>query len=368
MLGGNRVCLYHDGDQCLPAMLAAIEEAREEILLEMYWFDSDATGRRFAEALCEKARQGVRVCVTYDAVGSFEADRDQFERMCAAGCQVFEYRPVHFWRPRFRLAGLNRRNHRKMLVVDGRLGMTGGVNLGDAWAPFSEGGGGFRDDMIAIEGPAVADMREIFFTAFRAPGWQQAQAAAVAAPASAGGCKVRVVANHRLRDRRAIERAYLRRIHAAQHSILITNSYFIPGREVRLGLARAVERGVRVQVLLPVDSDVFAVRFATHRLYGWMLRRGIELYEWGQSILHSKTAVIDGRWCTVGTHNLDYRSWAFNLEINVTVEDAQVAAELQARMQRDMDESVPVQAGQWRFRPLGDRLLELLFYRFRRLL
>jgi cardiolipin synthase len=165
-----------------------------------------------------------------------------------------------------------------------------------------------------------------------------------------------------------IERAYIDRIRSARERILITNSYFLPSRRIRHLLARAVARGVDVKVLLPVESDVPAVAHATHHLYGSLLRHGIELYEWGQSILHSKTAVIDGLWCTVGTHNLDYRSWAYNLEINVTVEDAGLSGQLEARMRQDIATSVRVDPAVWRFRPLGQRLLELFFYRFRRML
>jgi cardiolipin synthase len=137
-LGGNKVSLYHDGAACLAAMLDGIRAATSEILLEMYWFGSDTTGQRFAAALREKAQQGLRVCVSYDAVGSWEADRGMFDALRAAGCEVIEYNPLRRFRLRWRLG--NRRNHRKLLVLDGRTGMTGGVNLADPWAPASEGG------------------------------------------------------------------------------------------------------------------------------------------------------------------------------------------------------------------------------------
>ncbi len=371
MIPGNRVSLLHDGGETLPAMLDAIAQARREILLEMYWFGSDRTGRRFAEALEEKARQGVRVLVTYDAAGSFEADRGMFEQMCEAGCGVYEFNPVHFWRPRFRLsfAGLNQRNHRKMLIVDGVTGFTGGLNLADPWAPEEAGGDGFRDDMIRVDGPAVESMRSIFLGCYRGDGLEAALADDLPATAGEGGnSRVRVLANDLRQHRKTIERAYLARIRMARERLLITNSYFIPSFRVRRHLARAVERGVRVKVLLPVESDVPAVTYATRRLYSWMMRRGIELYEWPQSILHSKTAVVDGHWCTVGTHNIDYRSWAYNLEINVAVEDAEVAGRLEARMEEDIAGSVRVDPHNWRFRSLGQRVLEQFFYRFRRLM
>jgi cardiolipin synthase len=366
MIPGNAVSLLHDGEQCLPAMLEAIEQAQREILLEMYWFGSDLTGRRFARALEDRARAGVRVYVSYDAAGSFEADRGMFASMENAGCRVYEFNPVHFWRPRFKFASLNQRNHRKMLIVDGRVGFTGGVNLADPWASEADGGLGFRDDMIRIEGPAVASMRDIFASTF--PGFEAPSLLPAGGAEGGGDCRVRVLANDGKRNRGRIERAYLARIRRARERILITNSYFIPSRRVRRALADAVARGVCVRVLLPVDSDVPAVSYAMRRLYGGMLKRGIELYEWPESILHCKTAAIDGRWCTVGTHNLDYRSWAYNLEINVAVDDPSVAQELEGRILQDIARSVRVDRRNWMFRPLSQRVLEFFFFRFRRLM
>ncbi len=368
MLPGNRVELLHDGDACLSAMLRAIEGARREVLLEMYWFGSDQTGTRFARALQAKAREGVRVCVSFDALGSFETDRGMFERMRCDGCDVYEFNPVRLLRGSVSFAGLNRRDHRKLLVVDGRVGFTGGVNLADPWASEAAGGQGFRDDAVSIEGPAVPAMRAIFLRSFRGALREQALADPLGGGEPVGQSRVRVMTNERREDRHLIERAYLHRIRTARERILITNSYFIPGRLVRRALRDAVRRGIKVRVLLPVESDVPIVTYATHRLYGSLLKRGVELYEWSQSILHAKTAVVDGRWCTVGTYNLDYRSWAYNLEINVAIEDPAVAGQLEARTQRDMDQSVRVDAYTWRFRPLGVRVLEELSYRFRRVL
>lgn len=364
MIEGNRVELLHDGEACLAAMLDAIRGAQREVLLEMYWFGSDATGRRFADALSDKARQGVRVCITYDAVGSWEADRGMFDAMRGAGCAVREFNPLRKWRLRWRIG--NRRNHRKQLIVDGRVGMCGGVNLADPWAPISAGGLGFRDDLIVIQGPAVTEMRAIFFTTFE--GRKAARAARrEPPPPAAGSTRVVVLANDARRNRRSIERAYLRGIRAARRRVWIENSYFIPNWLVRRALSRAVKRGVDVRVVLPSKSDVPAVAYATRRLYATLLRHGIRLFEWAESVLHSKTAVVDD-WCTVGTHNLDYRSWIYNLEMNVLVDDAEVSQRLAARIQHAITTSVEVDVQAWKFRPLLERLLEHFFYRFRRLL
>jgi len=364
---GNRVSLLHDSEHCLPALLAAIEGAEVEVLLEMYWFGSDKWGRKFAVALAEKARQGVRVCVSYDAVGSFESDRAMFAELERAGCDVYEYNPLQLFSRRFSFRRLNRRNHRKLLVIDGKTAFTGGVNLGDAWGPLSDGGK-FRDDLIRLDGPAVAAMRAIFVSAFRGKGAGTLRGATLPVGPPEGSSVVEVLTNHGYRKRRVIEHAYLDRIRAAKRCILITNSYFIPRSAVRKALAQAVKRGVDVRVLLPVESDVPAVQYATRRLYGTLLRSGVQLFEWGQSILHSKTAVVDGAWCTVGSHNLDYRSWIYNLELNVMVEDKAVAGALERRMIADMETSGRVDLRTWLFRPLGQRILEELFYLLRRFL
>jgi len=356
---GNRVELFHDGEACLRAMLRAIQAARREILLEMYWFGSDKTGQRFAQALQERARQGVLVCVTYDAVGSWEADPAQFERMRRAGCHVHVYNPL---RPQWlRLRRSNRRDHRKLLVIDGELGMTGGVNLADAWAPRSEGGQGFRDNLICVEGPAVADMRAIFATT-----WRHALPA-MAAPGPRGTTTVQVIANDHRKHRKRIERAYLRAIRHARRRVLIENSYFVPTWSLRSALRRAAANGVQVSIVLPQVSDVPLVRFATRRNYEQLLSAGVRLFEWGPSVLHSKIAVVDD-WCTVGTHNLDYRSWRYNLEINVSADDAKLAAELSERIESAIAEAQRLDPKAWAARPFFQRWLEDLLYRFRHLL
>jgi cardiolipin synthase len=255
-----------------------------------------------------------------------------------------------------------------MLIVDGQLGFTGGVNIGDPWAPQEAGGLGFRDDMISIEGPAAAIMRGIFLTTFRGEQRKGALAQRLGHAQPVGATTLRVLSNHGWRRRRLIERTYLHKIRGAHQTIFITNSYFIPSRLVRHALAQAVKRGVEVRVLVPVACDVTAVTYAAHRLYDWMLSRGIQIFEWTHSVLHSKTAVIDGEWCTVGTHNLDHRSLAYNLEVTVAVEDAAVARELESKMRRDIERSSRVDLQAWRFRSLGQRILEEIFYLFHKLL
>ena len=377
LVQGNRVTLLHDGAACLPAMLDAVESAEREILFEMYWFGSDRVGRRFAEALSDKARRGVKVCVVYDAVGSLEADDEMFAGMRQAGCDVREYNPIAPWRQRFHVGLVNNRDHRKIIVVDQHVALTGGVNVGEPWAPESEGGGGWRDDMIRIEGVAALALRDVFLATWRdlggvdpSPTMSQAELydSGVRIPDPNEGSPVRVLSNDYRVARAAIRRSYLRQIRKAAKHIYISNSYFVPDGVIRRALARAVARGVDVKVLVPGESDVPAVHFAARRLFGWLLKRGVELWEWKGTVLHAKTAVIDDRWCTVGTYNMDYRSWRTNLEVNVTVEDDGVASAMTRRFRADLTRSQRVDPHDWGFRPLSERLLEQFFYLFRKLL
>ena len=372
LVSGNRVTLLHDGEQAFPAMLEAIAEAKREILLEMYWFASDEVGRQFADALTAKAETGVTVRVIYDAVGSIQSDGRMFSRLRDAGCEVEQYNPIAPWRARFRIGVVNNRDHRKLLIVDRQVGFTGGVNLGNEWAPKGAGGAGWRDDTIRIEGPAVEQMCDIFDY-----GWRRiveppsADRPRLRPPVDTGdgtGSRVRVLANHYFRERRAIRQAYLRRIESAQRSVCITNSYFVPDGQIRRVLGRAVARGAEVRVIVPGKSDVVAVRHAGRKLYGRLLAAGIQLYEWQGSILHSKTAVIDGRWCTVGTYNLDARSLRFNLEVVAAVEDAAVAGAMEDRFNEDLEHTKLVSYEEWRRRQLHVRMLDDFFYRFHRLL
>jgi cardiolipin synthase len=357
---GNQVRLLHDGEQVFPVMLEAIRGARHEILLEMYWFDSDRTGREFADALLDKASEGVLVRVIYDAVGSITASDSMFTELAEGGVEVFEFNPIAPWRERFRFSRIGRRDHRKILVVDGYRAITGGINLADQWAPKREGGGGFRDDGVEIIGPAARQLRWLFYRTFPRP----TPALELPDPPS-GPCSVTVLATelgHRQRD---IYDTYVNAIARATRDVTITNSYFIPPRRVRAALARAVERGVRVRVIVPAISDVVVTQLAGRALYEGMLMRGIEIFEWTGGILHSKTACIDDDWCTVGTFNFDSLSIHYNLEVNVAIASAEVTGALRERTELDLRDAVAIDLASFRRRSLWSRLLERLCHAFR---
>jgi cardiolipin synthase len=359
----NRVRLLHDGAEALPAMLAAIASAREEILLEMYWFGSDRTGRQFADALIERAREGVLVRVIYDSLGSIEAGTAMFDEMREAGIEVYEFNPIVPWRQRFSFARLNQRDHRKLLVIDGVRAITGGFNLGDPWAPRDQGGQGWRDDGVEIHGSAALAMRALFYRTF-----PEKPLALRPKLYNEGETEVTVLASEFHAERRDIYDGYINAIARATRDIIITNSYFIPARRVRRALARAVMRNVRVRVLMPRDTDVKLAQLASRHSYARLLRDGVELYEWAGGILHSKTAVIDDDWSTVGSFNFDARSIYNNLELNVAVLSKEVNAALRRRVEADLAQSVKIDLAQWKKRSWFLRFIERFVYAFRWLL
>lgn len=371
----NRVELLVDGGQAFPAMLEAIRAAERVILLEMYWFDSDTIGWTFARALIEAASRGVKVAVIYDSIGSIGADRGMFAELEAAGVQVLEYNPVAPWRRRFRLARLTHRDHRKILVIDGALGFTGGVNIANQWLPEAEDGGGWRDDMIRVQGPAVAGFVRCFASAWRRETGELPDfvAAELARPEPAPAAperdqRVRVVGEAGIGGQHAMGSTYLVAIYRADRRVWIKNSYFVPDGRVIRALRRAARRGVDVRVIVPGESDVPVTAWASRHVWARLMRSGVRIYLWTRGILHSKTAVVDGRWSTIGTFNLDHLSLRMNLEVNVTVLDSGVGAQMEASFERDLGACVEVDQRSFRFRSLGDRLLELLAYRFRKLL
>jgi cardiolipin synthase len=357
---GNKVRLLHDGAQVFPAMLDAIASARTEVLLEMYWFDSDRTGTRFAEALRDKARAGVSVRLIYDAVGSIDANDAMFDELRDAGVEVHEYNPIAPWRERFRFSRIGRRDHRKLLVVDARLAITGGVNLADHWAPRTEGGGGFRDDGVEVIGPAARVLRWLFYRNFPRP------APPVLEPSrEAGDVSVTVLAPELSHRRRDIYDAYVNAIARAERDITITSSYFIPPRRLRSALERAATRGVRVRIIVPKHSDIKVAQLASRALYEFLLEKGVIIYEWDGGVLHAKTAAIDDAWCTVGTFNFDALSTRYNLEVNLAIESEEVTSTLRARMDQGLENLSPVSLVGFRKRGLLIRLIERLCYAFR---
>lgn len=361
---GNEVTLLRDGAEAFPAMLAAIGGAREQVLLAMYWFASDGVGRRFAEALGAAAERGVDVCVVYDAVGSLGADADQFDRLRLRGAHVHAFNPLSRW-PRG-LVRLTRRDHRKLLVVDGETAFTGGVNLGDEWDSPEQGGGGWRDDMVRVVGPASAALARNFREHW--PSSLPTPRRLPPPPPRAAGYPVRALGEAFFRHQSDIFRAYVARIVAARSRVWIRNSYFVPDGRVLRALVRAARRGVDVRLLLPGVSDVTLVQLASRSVYQRLFDAGIRIFEWPDLVLHAKSAVVDDDWATVGTFNLDHLSWRVHLEVNVAIEDPRFAREMVHSFERDFDAAGEVDARAHLYRPLLERWLQRVAYSLRRFL
>ena len=343
-------------------MLEAIDRAVHSILLTSYIFAADRTGERFRDALATAARRGVSVRVLVDGVGSMSTPDSFFAPITTVGGELAVYRRPRPWRSPWEYY---KRDHRKILIVDDAVGFIGGLNIGDDYAPEGWGGGGWHDEHAKVEGPVTRELAKIVNrTWHRLTGEDWSHRLGSPAPAPAGELVVQVLEN-RFRARSEIRRAYLTAIHRAQQSICLANAYFIPDLGVRRALVRAARRGVRVQLLLAGRTDVKAVQYASRAMYRGFMRTGVEIYEWIEHVLHAKTAVIDSRWCSIGSFNMDHRSLLHNLEANIVFVDDRLGVQMQTTFARDLTRAQRVDPATWHRRHWLDQLLERVFYGLR---
>jgi cardiolipin synthase len=355
-VGDNRVRLLRDGAEAYPAMLAAISASRTEILLEMYWFGSDAVGRLFVDALAERARAGVTVRVVFDAIGSAPVDPDMFDELRMAGADVRAFNPLfRYWRravPRWM-----RRDHRKLLVCDDEVGFTGGLNIGRPWAARDQGGEGWRDDVVEVTGPGARELRALFYETWRRVLKRRERADPKVMPTDAPLLSamhpedVWVIANQRRQaGLRAIRGTYLRWIAQAKKDVEISNAYFVPDFRMRRALIAAVRRGVRVRVLVPEVSDLTFVQWAVEATLERLTKIGVQAYAYRGAVLHAKTAVVDDDLVTIGSYNLDARSFRYNLEANLAVRNPLFATVVRRAFEEDFAHSI-----QWTYEVLRSR-------------
>jgi cardiolipin synthase A/B len=367
-VGGDAVRLLRDGEQAFPAMLEAIEHAEREILLEIYWIGLDPVGERFRDALASRAQAGVKVCVIYDAIGSRGCTPAWWRPVFAAGGRAVEYHSISPLDRHFRLDRVELRDHRKMLVVDGVHGFTGGINLATPWLTVAHGGAGWRDDMIHVHGPATEELRSLFYRTWRKLTRERPPVDVLPLPRKrTRSVWVLASQSNRWRTRRSIRREYLVRIARARDRVDIANSYFVPDRRVRGALFRAVYRGVRVRVFVPSKSDIPIVQFAVESLFDTLLRHGVEIWTMPGKMLHAKTAIIDESFTMVGSYNLDERSRRKNLEVNLAVEDPDFARHVRSWFERDLADATRVDLATWRARSLARRAAEWAAFAMRKL-
>ena len=374
VVDGNDVSLLVDGGDTFPAMLAAIGGATDSVLLETYILVDDSVGQAFADALLEAAARGVRCALVYDAVGSSELPGSYVDRLRAGGVRAAVFRPLSARVPFRRML---RRDHRKVLVVDGRVGFVGGINLHAEAASHADGGGGWHDFAVRIEGPAVQRLVELFEWTWRfasrrrrrrmGPGRPDPHGGLVAPARLPAGVPMAVLSTD-VRGRWSIRRSLLYAVARARRSVLIANAYFVPDLGVVRVLAMAAKRGVKVEILVPEKSDVRVVDWVRGRFYEPLLRAGVAIHHWAPTILHAKVAVVDDAWAMVGSYNLDWLSLLHNQEIVVAVHAEGFARHLGDVLRADMAASRSISLERWGKRSFFRRIGEHVLYWFRRYL
>jgi cardiolipin synthase A/B len=364
---GNDVALLHDGPNTYREMFDAIAKARDHVNLEFYTVEDDETGQRLAELLIRKRAEGVAINLVYDAVGSFKTPPEYFERLREGGINVLQFNPVNplkaksGWR-------LNNRDHRKMVIVDGAVGFTGGINISGVYSSASAAGSrprgsgeepGWRDTNVRVTGPAVAELQRLFLATWekqRGEPLEQRNWFPGAKPQ--GKHPVRVIASSPDDSVPAIFVTFVSAIRHAARSVYLTMAYFAPDPQTLDALKGAAARGVDVKLILPSYTDFWGIFHAGRSHYSDLLEAGVAIYERQEALLHAKTAVVDGVWSTVGSSNIDWRSFLHNDEVNVVVLGSDFGRQMEAVFRKDLAASKRITPEEWERRPLKFRLME----------
>jgi cardiolipin synthase len=368
-VGGNRLTLLKNGAQYFPALIEAIDAAREELFLESYIYANDETGSLVTDALARAAARGARVHVLIDGFGARDFPERFRRTLASAGAQLLVFRPLSeaLLIKRSRL----RRMHRKLACVDGRVAFVGGINVVDDYeTPFDDP----RtmppryDYAVRIEGPLAAEVRGAAARLWHKVVWSQLRRRApleaeLPAPPPAGSQRARLVIRDSTRHRRDIERVYLAHLRTARVEVIIACAYFFPGRRFRQALVEAAQRKVRVRLLLQGKIEYALLHYASRGLYGALLDAGIEIHEYNASLLHAKVAVFDRCVSCVGSSNIDPLSLLLAREANVFVDDTAFATELRQSIEKAMrDDAVQLAPREWHRQPLSRRVLIWVAY------
>jgi cardiolipin synthase len=358
----NRVVLLKDCGEFVKELLNLIEEARENIIIEFYEIASDSFGLKISELLIKKARENVKIKIIYDSLGSILTDSAFFKRLKENKIEVAEYHPVNRF---YSVHKFFRRNHRKMIAVDDRKAIIGGFNLSLDYVPYDLGGANWKDNGVAIEGESVDMLYRLFYET-----WDEIKKTHTEYITSKPFDKnfsvpLIVLSGSGLRKFYSIRRNYKYAIDNSRNYIYITNAYFLPDRLIYRKLVQAVRRGVEVKIIVPKKTDHPYVRLASLAMFPYMIKNGIEIYEWQGEILHSKTAVIDDFWVSIGSHNLDHRSLHYNLELNVNIFDENIAIEARTSFLKDLSNCKKISLEDYQKRNLSSKVLSQILYLFR---
>ena len=368
LVAGNWVQLLRDGVQAFPAMFAALERARNHINLEFFILeDVVCKGTRISDLLLDRLRHGVRVNIIYDAWGSRGTPGELFDSLRRAGASVVAFNPVNplvsrvGWSP-------NDRDHRKIMVVDGKIGFTGGINLDRVYENRRAAGLGdgdamhayWRDTAVRIEGPAVAELQKVFFGTWRsqkAPPMRPAAYYPLLPPR--GDETVRIMGSSPGDNRPLYYISLMTAVAGAIERAWLSTGYFVPPHAEREQFYAAARAGIDLRLVLPSHSDVDATVYAARAAYGDLLGAGAKIYEMQAVVLHSKVATVDGVWSVVGSSNLDRRSVVFNNEVDAIILGRDTAAQVESLLRQDMAQSRQITLAAWQRRSLGERLHEL---------
>jgi cardiolipin synthase len=358
LVSGNHAVTLLNGDQIFPEMLRAIRSAKRTITLETYLFSEGDVAAAFAAALAERARNGVKVHVILDAqAGGKDPGEGNLRVMREAGVELEIYRPLRLWK----LWEYNHRTHRKLLVVDGKVGFTGGVCIDDRWRGNAEGPGSWRDTHFKVSGPVVGQMQAIFMDNWLKTRHQLLHGIDYFPPLKrTGNYRAHLFPSSPTHGAINAYLMYLLTIASAQHSLLIETAYFVPDALTLDALASAARRGVNVEIIVPKleHLDHKIAGHGSKRLWGPLLASGVKIYEFQPAMMHSKALIADGLFCSVGSSNFDNRSFRLNDEANMNVMDAKFAAEQTRIFERDKANSRRVTLAEWAARPAGDRVKE----------
>ena len=356
LVEGNQVQELINGQEIFPSMLAAIRAAQKTITFETYIYWSGDIGQEFAEALAERARAGVKVHVLVDWVGSAKMDDALLDLMKNAGVELHKYHPLHW----YHLARMNNRTHRKLLVVDGTVGFTGGVGIADNWLGNAQDADHWRDSHFRIEGPAVAHMQAAFLDNWMKTSGEVLHGEGYFPPLKAvGEHYAQVFKSSSNEGSESVRLMYLLSIASARKTIYIANAYFVPDDLSVETLVRALERGVKIRILLPgtrIDSE--PVRRASRARWGDLLEAGAEIYEYQPTMFHCKMMIVDDVWVSVGSTNFDSRSFRLNDEANLNIYDHAFAQRQIAIFEDDLKKSRQITYTEWQHRPWSEKLLE----------
>jgi cardiolipin synthase A/B len=356
VVAGNRIEALQNGDEIFPAMLAAIRGARHTINFESYIYWSGDIGRMFADALAERARAGVQVRVLLDWLGSQKIEDQLLDEMRDAGVQIFLFHPLAW----YDIVRVNNRTHRKLLVVDGRIGFTGGVGIADKWQGHAQDADHWRDSHYRAEGPVVTQMQATFID-----NWTKVSGKVLHGPeylpdvAPLGDSRAQMFSSSPDGGAESMQLMYLLVIAAATRSIDLANAYFVPDELTSDALVAAMKRGVRVRLVLPgpiIDADV--VRRASRSTWGPLLAAGAQIYEYQPTMYHCKVMIVDGLLVSVGSTNFDPRSFRLNDEANLNVYDRAFAATQERVFEQDIGRSKRVTLADWDNRPWHEKLME----------